>query len=106
MVLCRSLADLVKEAQSRVVTDHVSDLIHAKSVEVDLAYYENPAYHDSLFRAQEEAPWRPTSIVSGFMQLGQNTITFLGREKGTHQELLRTGGQYATLFNMQEESYR
>jgi ATP-binding cassette, subfamily B, bacterial len=37
MVLCRSLADLAKEAQSRVVTDHVSDLIHAKSVEVDLA---------------------------------------------------------------------
>jgi hypothetical protein len=25
-VLCRSLADLDKEAQSRVVTDHVSDL--------------------------------------------------------------------------------
>jgi ATP-binding cassette, subfamily B, bacterial len=78
MVLCRSLADLVKEAQSRVVTDHVSDLIHAKSVEVDLAYYENPAYHDTLYRAQEEAPWRPTSIVSGLMQLGQNTITFIG----------------------------
>ena len=61
-----------------MVTDHVSDLIHAKSVEVDLAYYENPAYHDTLFRAQEEAPWRPTSIVSGLMQLGQNGITFLG----------------------------
>jgi ATP-binding cassette, subfamily B, bacterial len=78
MVLCRSLADLVKEGQSRVVTDHVSDLIHAKSVEVDLSYYENPAYHDTLFRAQEEAPWRPTSIVAGLMQLGQNAITFLG----------------------------
>ena len=77
-VLCRSLADLVKEAQSRVVTDYVSDLIHAKSVEVDLAYYENPAYHDTLFRAQEEAPWRPTSIVAGLMQFGQNGITFLG----------------------------
>ncbi len=77
-VLCRSLADLVKEVQSRVVTDHVSDLIHAKSVEVDLAYYENPAYHDTLFRAQEEAHWRPTSIVSGLMQFGQNGITFLG----------------------------
>lgn len=78
MVLCRSLADLVKEAQSQVVTDHVSDLIHVKSVAVDLAYYENPAYHNTLFRAQEEAPWRPTSIVTGLMQLGQNGITFLG----------------------------
>ena len=33
----RSIATLVTETQTQVVTDHVSDLIHAKSIEVDLA---------------------------------------------------------------------
>ena len=27
-------------------------------------------------------------------------------ERGTHDELLRAGGKYASLFNMQAESYR
>jgi len=33
---CRSLAAFVGEAQSQAVTDHVHDLLHAKSIDVDL----------------------------------------------------------------------
>jgi ATP-binding cassette subfamily B protein len=77
MDLCRSLSLLVNEAQSLAVTDHVHDILHDKSVEVDLEYYENAHYYDNLHRAQQEAPNRPTRIVNGLVQMGQNGISLL-----------------------------
>jgi ATP-binding cassette subfamily B protein len=44
-------------------------------VEADLAYYENAQYYDTLHRAQQEAGYRPTSILNGVLRLGQNAIT-------------------------------
>jgi ATP-binding cassette subfamily B protein len=73
----RSLAGLTSEALGQTVTDHVSDLIHAKSVAVDLEYYEDPAYYDTLQRAQTEAPSRPTRIVSDLLQTGQSAISMV-----------------------------
>jgi ATP-binding cassette subfamily B protein len=76
--LCRSAATIVNEYQSSLSSDHIQDILHAKSVETDLEYYENSKYYDSLHRAQQEAPWRPTRIVNGLAQLGQSTISILG----------------------------
>ena len=39
--LCQHLATIASETMSLTVTDHVFDILHAKSVEVDLEYYEN-----------------------------------------------------------------
>jgi len=75
--LCSSLATLVSEAQSQTVTDHVQNVIHAQSVALDLAYYENAQYHDSLHRAQQEAPYRPTRIVNGLAQVAQSSVAVL-----------------------------
>ncbi|MGA2781885.1 MAG: ABC transporter ATP-binding protein [Smithella sp.] len=74
---CRALADIAKEHQSQLVTDHVTDVIHRQSAAVDLAYYENPSYYDTLHRAQQEAPNRPNHIVQALTQLGQNGISLL-----------------------------
>ena len=71
----RSASSLVNEAQAALVSDHVQDLLHAKSIEVDLEYYENSKYYNALHRAQEEAPYRPTRIVNGLAQLGQSAIS-------------------------------
>ncbi len=76
--LSRSLAELAAEAQSWVVTDAVSDILHAQSVAVDLEYYENASYYDALHRAQQEAPYRPTRIVNGLVGIGQSCISLLG----------------------------
>jgi ATP-binding cassette subfamily B protein len=73
----RSLSGLTSEALGQTVTDHVSDLIHAKSIEVDLEYYEDPAYYDTLQRAQNEAPSRPTKIVSDLLTTGQSAISMV-----------------------------
>jgi ATP-binding cassette subfamily B protein len=75
--LIRSIAGLVSQGQSMAVTDHMNDVLHAKSIEVDLEYYESAQYYDTLHRAQGEAPFRPTSIVNGLVQIGQNGISLL-----------------------------
>jgi len=75
--LLRTMAGLVSEAQSQVVTDHMQDILHAKSIEVDLEYYENPQYYDTLHRAQREAPFRPTRILNGLVQVAQSGISLL-----------------------------
>ena len=74
---CRSASSFVNEYQATLSSDHIQDILHAKSVEVDLEYYENSKYFDALHRAQQEAPWRPTRIVNGLAQLGQNLISIV-----------------------------
>lgn len=76
-VLTRSIAGLISEGQSQVVTDHMQDILHAKSIEVDLEYYESSQYYDTLHRAQREAPFRPTHIVNGLARIGQNGLALL-----------------------------
>ena len=75
--LCQHLATIASETMSLTVTDHVFDILHAKSVEVDLEYYENPQYFDTLHRAQQEGPYRPTNIVNDLIRLAQNSVTLL-----------------------------
>jgi len=75
--LIRAIGGLVSEWQSFIVTDHMNDVLLAKSVEVDLEYYESAQYYDTLHRAQRDAPSRPMSIVNGLAQIGQNGISLL-----------------------------
>lgn len=75
--LVRAIAALVGEWQAYIVTDHMNDVLLAKSVEVDLEYYESARYYDTLHRAQREAPFRPISIVNGLTLIGQNGISLL-----------------------------
>jgi len=48
-------ANLEEQLRNRVV-----DLVHRKSAEVDLAFYEMPSFYDHLHRARGEA-WNPTN---------------------------------------------
>jgi ATP-binding cassette, subfamily B, bacterial len=73
--VCRAVARVASEAQALSVTDRMHELLHAKSIEVDLAYYENSQYYDTLHRAQQEAPFRPTRIVHGLLQVGRSGIS-------------------------------
>ena len=71
---CRFLAEIVKEHQSQLVTDHVMDVIQKQSAAVDLAYYDDPNYHDTLHRAQQEAIFRPTRIIQALTGLCRNGL--------------------------------
>jgi ATP-binding cassette subfamily B protein len=74
----RTAASIVNENQSALVSDSIQDILHAKSIALDLEYYENASYYDSLHRAQAEAPYRPVRIVNELGQLGQSGISLAG----------------------------
>jgi ATP-binding cassette subfamily B protein len=75
--LCRAWAAFASTTQSQLVEDYVHDLLHAKSIAVDLEYYENAQYYNSLHRAQYEASYRPTQILLSLVQVAQNGISLL-----------------------------
>ncbi|MBL8074540.1 MAG: ABC transporter ATP-binding protein [Nitrospira sp.] len=75
--LLGAVAGLVSKIQSEVVTDHMYSILQTKSVEVDLEYYENARYQDTLHLAQQEAPYRPTAILHALLQIVQNAISLL-----------------------------
>jgi ATP-binding cassette subfamily B protein len=71
------VVSVISRIHAQVVTDHMHALLQAKSVEVDLEYYENARYQDTLHRAQQEAPYRPTSILNALLQFGQDAVSLL-----------------------------
>jgi len=73
----RLLSTLVTEVQSIRLSDRVQEILHRKSVELDLEFYENPEYHDTLLRAQTEAPYRPAQIVTSCAQVAQGGLSLL-----------------------------
>jgi len=76
--LSRTASSIVSETQAAMVSDSIQDILHAKSIALDLEYYENASYYNTLHRAQAEAPYRPIRIVSELAQLGQSSISLAG----------------------------
>ncbi|MEM7064673.1 MAG: ABC transporter ATP-binding protein [Cyanobacteria bacterium P01_B01_bin.77] len=76
-LICKTFSDLVNTAQTQRVSDHMRSILHGKSIAIDLAYYENPRYHDTLQRAQQEATTRPNQILTRLAQVGQNGISLV-----------------------------
>jgi ATP-binding cassette subfamily B protein len=73
----RSLSGWIRAAQSELVQDHITDLIHHQSTAVDLAFYEMPEYYDQLHRARAQASTRPLELVESLGGLLQSSITLV-----------------------------
>jgi ATP-binding cassette subfamily B protein len=53
------------------------DLLHSKSVKLDLINFERPDYFDCLTRASREAPWRPNSILNNLVSMFRGGLSLL-----------------------------
>jgi ATP-binding cassette, subfamily B, bacterial len=73
----RSAIEWVRTAQSELVQDYISTLVHEKSVAVDLAFYESSEYYDHLNRARSDASTRSLALLENSGSLLQNSITLL-----------------------------
>lgn len=73
----QSAIDWIRTAQSEFVQDHVKGLIHRKSSELDLSYYESPDYHDCLHQVRSEAGSRPLAFLENGGSFLQNCITLI-----------------------------
>lgn len=72
-----SIIQMIYTAHAEKLQDYIFALIHEKSVNADLAFYEQPEFFDHLHRAQIEARQRPVELISQLGGLLQNTVTLL-----------------------------
>ncbi len=72
---CRSIAVVVSSRLSDRVLDRVTIMLHEHSIAVDLSFYEQAVFFDTLQRAQQEAPYRPIGIITGLFSLLQSLVT-------------------------------
>jgi len=77
MEVVRNAINWVRTVQAELLQDHITSLIHEKSVAVDLAFYELSDYYDHLHRARAEARYRPTALLGNLGALLQNSITLV-----------------------------
>lgn len=75
--ILHGLASWVRMTQAELVRDYLSALIHKKAVEVDLAFYESPAYHDLLERVRGDLNTRPLALLEQGGSFLQNALTLL-----------------------------
>ena len=71
----QSSIDWIRAAQAELIHDHITSLLHAQAMAVDLAFYESPAYHDRLDQARSEAAGRSRALLESVGGLVQNGIT-------------------------------
>jgi ATP-binding cassette subfamily B protein len=77
MEVVRNAINWVRTVQAELLQDHITSLIHEKSVSVDLAFYELADYYDHLHRARAEARYRPVALLGNLGALLQNSITLV-----------------------------
>ena len=75
--LAGTLSGYVGEGQGLAMQNRMSRVVQSKAASMDLEYFENAEFFNTLHRAQEEAPFRPTRIVNGLTSLAQNGATLL-----------------------------
>ena len=63
--------------QGELLKDHITALIHQKSADADLAFYESPDFYDHLHRARDEAGQRPVALLESLGSLLQNSLTLV-----------------------------
>ncbi len=70
----RSLFDRVLQSQ---LTNHVNSLIIQKAISLDLQFFENPVFYDTLQNARRQADTSALSIVNATLQMAQQVITLV-----------------------------
>ncbi len=68
----------VRTAHAEVFGDFIADKVHAKSGEVDLAFYESPEYYDLAEQVRGEAGGKPLAMLESLGSVIQSSISMIG----------------------------
>jgi ATP-binding cassette subfamily B protein len=74
-IAVEAASKVVKDAQAQLMSDRIYNMLHAKSIEVDLEYYDNSDYYDTLHQAQSQSVYRPFKIMMELMGVAQQAIS-------------------------------
>lgn len=64
-----SISDYVTEVQTAIVSEKIDNLIHRHTVDLDMAYYEDPEYFNTLKLAKEAGGSRPNAVLIGIISI-------------------------------------
>ncbi len=73
-----ALSGINNDILTQRVTDYMSDIVQRQAASIDLACYDQPAYHDLFHRAQQETVSRPLQILDSFMALFGAVLSIAG----------------------------
>jgi len=70
-------SNYIRKKQALRLEVYMYELLHSKSIKLDLINFERPEYFDCLSRAAREAPWRPNSILNNMISLLRGLFSLL-----------------------------
>jgi len=70
-------SNYVRKKQSMKLEIYMYELLHSKSVRLDLINFEHTEYYDRLSRATSEAPRRPNSILNNLISMFRGVLSLL-----------------------------
>ena len=73
-----TLSGVNNDVLTQRLTDYINGHIQQQSARLDMAYYDNPEFHDTLHRAQQEAAFRPIRILENFVAVMGSVISIAG----------------------------
>ncbi len=75
--LLQTLRNINQQALQELTAQRIQLMLMQHANRLDLSFYENPQFYDTLQQAQREAGFRPTSMVEQMFGLLSSLITFL-----------------------------
>jgi len=73
-----ALSTVNDDILTQKLVDYINKLIQEQSVSLDMAYYDNPEYHDTFHRAQQEAAYRPVRMMESIMAVFGSVVSLVG----------------------------
>lgn len=77
-ILTRASLAWLGQALAFAVDTRVRTLLHARLLQLDIDFFENPRGLDRLYLARDQALQRPMSMVNGLLQLVQSVTNAVG----------------------------
>lgn len=76
--ILQNIVGILRMQQGLLVSDYVDRQIHDRAINVDLQFYESPAYYDALQRARTGGSRRPAQIVGNSITTVRALIMLCG----------------------------
>ncbi|GGB04141.1 ABC transporter permease [Puia dinghuensis] len=76
-VVVKALSTLATEINAQRVKESIDEKIHECAVNLDLAFYESPAYFDTMKRARDAGPEAPNNVVLNLADIAKNCLTLV-----------------------------
>lgn len=75
--IIKAISAYVTEVQATTVSELINDKMHEKTINLDLSFYEQPAYFDILQRAKNAGADRPTALIISILDTAKQTLGLL-----------------------------